>query len=59
MFTGLFWRIHLIDLYSNLISFVLVTLASTYALALAYKNTKFILKHKVNINIHIYTYIYI
>jgi len=44
---GLFWRIHLIDLYSNLISFVLVTLASTYALALAYKNTKFILKHKV------------
>jgi len=46
-FTGLFWRIHLIDLYSNLISFVLVTLASTYALALAYKNTKFILKHKV------------
>ncbi|TGZ46352.1 translocon-associated protein subunit gamma [Temnothorax curvispinosus] len=43
----LFWRIHLIDLYSNLISFVLVTLASTYALALAYKNTKFILKHKI------------
>ncbi|KYN35139.1 Translocon-associated protein subunit gamma [Trachymyrmex septentrionalis] len=39
--------IHLIDLYSNLISFVLVTLASTYALALAYKNTKFILKHKI------------
>lgn len=52
IFTGLFWRIHLIDLYSNLISFVLVTLASTYALALAYKNTKFILKHKV------YTYIF-
>lgn len=45
--TGLFWRIHLIDIYANLISFFLVTLASTYALALAYKNTKFVLKHKV------------
>ncbi|XP_003705748.1 PREDICTED: translocon-associated protein subunit gamma [Eufriesea mexicana] len=43
----LFWRIHLIDIYANLISFVLVTLASTYALALAYKNTKFVLKHKI------------
>lgn len=43
----LFWRIHLIDLYANLISFVLVTLASTYALAIAYKNTKFVLKHKI------------
>lgn len=44
---GLFWRIHLIDIYANLISFVLVTLVSTYALALAYRNTKFVLKHKV------------
>ncbi|XP_046821917.1 translocon-associated protein subunit gamma [Vespa crabro] len=43
----LFWRIHMIDLYTNLISFVLVTLISTYTLALAYKNTKFILKHKI------------
>ncbi|XP_066584423.1 translocon-associated protein subunit gamma [Prorops nasuta] len=45
----LFWRIHLIDVrqYSNIISFVLVTMASTYALALAYKNTKFVLKHKI------------
>ncbi|KAG9435721.1 Translocon-associated protein subunit gamma [Apis mellifera carnica] len=43
----LFWRIHLIDIYANLISFVLVTLASTYTLALAYKNTKFVLKHKI------------
>ncbi|CAG5073638.1 Similar to SSR3: Translocon-associated protein subunit gamma (Pongo abelii) [Cotesia congregata] len=42
----LFWRIHLIDLYSNAISFVLVTLISTYLMSLAYKNTKFILKHK-------------
>ncbi|XP_015509315.1 translocon-associated protein subunit gamma [Neodiprion pinetum] len=43
----LFWRIHLIDLYSSLISFVLVTIASTYLVALAYKNTKFVLKHKI------------
>lgn len=43
----LFWRIHLIDVYSNLISFFVITLISTYALALAYKNTKFVLKHKI------------
>lgn len=47
--TGLFWRIHLIDLFSSLVSFVLVTIASTYLVALAYKNTKFVLKHKVNL----------
>ncbi|GLV45062.1 uncharacterized protein CBL_14365 [Carabus blaptoides fortunei] len=43
----LFWRIHMIDVYSSLISFVLVTLASTYLVAMAYRNTKFILKHKI------------
>ncbi|KAJ8669027.1 hypothetical protein QAD02_000286 [Eretmocerus hayati] len=43
----LFWRIHLIDVYANLISFVLVTLISTYGLAFAYKNTKYVLKHKI------------
>ncbi|XP_075234176.1 translocon-associated protein subunit gamma [Lycorma delicatula] len=43
----LFWRIHMIDLYSSLISFVVVTLVSTYLVAFAYKNTKFVLKHKV------------
>ncbi|XP_063239464.1 translocon-associated protein subunit gamma isoform X1 [Bacillus rossius redtenbacheri] len=43
----LFWRIHMIDLYSSLISFIVVTLVSTYLVALAYKNTKFVLKHKV------------
>lgn len=37
----------MIDLYSSLISFVLVTLASTYLIDMAYRNTKFILKHKV------------
>lgn len=43
----LFWRIHMIDLYSSFISFIVVTLGSTYLVALAYKNTKFVLKHKV------------
>lgn len=37
----------MIDLYSSLISFVIVTLVSTYLVAFAYKNTKFVLKHKV------------
>uniref|UniRef100_A0A1D1YDY7 Translocon-associated protein subunit gamma n=1 Tax=Anthurium amnicola TaxID=1678845 RepID=A0A1D1YDY7_9ARAE len=43
----LFWRIHMIDLWASLISFVVVTLVSTYLVAFAYKNTKFVLKHKV------------
>ncbi|XP_071446933.1 translocon-associated protein subunit gamma [Hetaerina americana] len=43
----LFWRIHMIDLYSSTILFIVVTLASTYLVAFAYKNTKFVLKHKV------------
>jgi len=43
----LFWRIHLIDVYSSLILFVIVTSISTYLLALAYRNTKFTLKHKI------------
>jgi hypothetical protein len=38
----------MIDLYSSIISFIAVTLASTYLVALAYKNTKFVLKHKVS-----------
>lgn len=37
----------MIDLYASLISFVVVTLVSTYLVAFAYKNTKFVLKHKV------------
>ncbi|EFA11879.1 translocon-associated protein subunit gamma [Tribolium castaneum] len=43
----LFWRIHLIDIYSSLVLFVVVTSIATYLLALAYKNTKFTLKHKI------------
>jgi translocon-associated protein subunit gamma len=40
----------MIDLYSSIISFIAVTLASTYLVALAYRNTKFVLKHKVSID---------
>ncbi|KAL0268821.1 UNVERIFIED_CONTAM: hypothetical protein PYX00_010634 [Menopon gallinae] len=43
----LFCRIHMIDLFSSLVFFVVVTGASMYFVALAYKNTKFVLKHKI------------
>ncbi|GJQ67140.1 hypothetical protein Trydic_g21994 [Trypoxylus dichotomus] len=43
----LFWRIHMIDIYTSLLLFIIVTGLSTYLLAMAYRNTKFILKHKI------------
>ncbi|XP_037708916.1 translocon-associated protein subunit gamma [Drosophila subpulchrella] len=43
----LFWRIHNMDLWLSSILFVLVTAASTYLMATAYKNIKFQLKHKI------------
>ncbi|CAH0562027.1 unnamed protein product [Brassicogethes aeneus] len=43
----LFWRIHMMDIYSSLLLFVVVTSISTYLMALAYRNTKFSLKHKI------------
>ncbi|CAG9760351.1 unnamed protein product [Ceutorhynchus assimilis] len=43
----LFWRIHMMEIYSSLILFVVVTALSTYLLAIAYRNTKFTLKHKI------------
>ncbi|XP_028141336.1 translocon-associated protein subunit gamma [Diabrotica virgifera virgifera] len=43
----LFWRIHMIDIYSSLILFAVITAISTYLLAMAYRNTKFTLKHKI------------
>nr|ABM55535.1 putative translocon-associated protein gamma [Maconellicoccus hirsutus] len=45
----LYWRIHMVDVYSTIIWFVLGTGISTYLVAFAYKNTKFILKHKIAI----------
>nr|CAI5837308.1 unnamed protein product [Callosobruchus analis] len=43
----LFWRIHMIDIYASVVLFVIVTAISTYLLAMAYRNTKFTLKHKI------------
>nr|CAG4645216.1 EOG090X0GZE [Leptodora kindtii] len=43
----LFWRIHVMDLLTSSPLFLIVTILSTYLMAFAYKNTKFILKHKV------------
>lgn len=49
VFKGLFWRIHFMDLLTSSPLFVIMTLVSTYLVSFAYKNTKFILKHKVKI----------
>merc|ERR1711976_607724 len=43
----LFWRIHQMDLYQSAILFGVMTIVSTYLVAYAYKNVKFILKHKI------------
>lgn len=43
----LFLRIHMIDFYSSILAIVVVTFLSTYLVAFAYKNTKFMLKHKI------------
>lgn len=43
----LFWRIHMIDVFASMVLFLVVTAASTYLLAMAYRNTKFTLKHKI------------
>lgn len=37
----------MMDLYSTFVLFIAITCASTYLVAFAYKNTKFVLKHKV------------
>jgi translocon-associated protein subunit gamma len=43
----LFWRIYQMDLYQSAILFVVMTLVTAYFVAMAYKNVKFILKHKI------------
>uniref|UniRef100_U5ETN8 Translocon-associated protein subunit gamma n=1 Tax=Corethrella appendiculata TaxID=1370023 RepID=U5ETN8_9DIPT len=43
----LFWRIHQMDLLPSLVFFVIVTGLCTYLMAMAYRNTKFTLKHKI------------
>lgn len=44
---GLFWRVHQMELLPSLAFFVIVTVLCTYLLAMAYRNTKFTLKHKI------------
>ena len=41
------WRIHHLDPLSSAFLFAIMTVASTWLLAFAYKNTKIALKHKV------------
>ncbi|XP_014670708.1 PREDICTED: translocon-associated protein subunit gamma-like [Priapulus caudatus] len=43
----LFWRIHQMDPYQSGLVWAAMTIVSTYLVAFAYKNTKFVLKHKV------------
>merc|ERR1711956_146937 len=43
----LYWRIHAVDPASTAIILALVTIASTWLVAFAYRNTKHVLKHKV------------
>lgn len=45
--SGIYWRIHSIEVISALVFFVAITGLSTYLMAMAYRNTKFALKHKV------------
>ncbi|XP_077998578.1 translocon-associated protein subunit gamma-like [Glandiceps talaboti] len=42
-----FWRIHQMDLFQSGILFGIMTLVSTWMVAFAYKNVKFVLKHKI------------
>ncbi len=43
----LFWRIHQLDVASLVLLLGLVTVASTWLVAFAYRNTKHLLKHKI------------
>jgi len=45
--TWLFWRIHQMDLYHAAVLLVVMTLLNTWLISFAYKNVKFVLKHKV------------
>lgn len=44
--SGLFWRIWHMDLVQSAVLYAVMTLVSTYLVAFAYKNVKFVLKHK-------------
>ncbi|XP_022104171.1 translocon-associated protein subunit gamma-like [Acanthaster planci] len=42
-----FWRMHQMDLVQSGILFGIMTIVSTWLVAFAYKNVKFVLKHKI------------
>merc|ERR1739844_264998 len=46
----LYWRIHAVDPASTAIILALVTIASTWLVAFAYRNTKHVLKHKAAVS---------
>ena len=46
IFSGLFWRIHQMEPMQSAVWFVVMTIVSTWLVAFAYKNVKFVLKHK-------------
>ncbi|KAJ7420357.1 Translocon-associated protein subunit gamma [Willisornis vidua] len=46
-FEGLYWRIWHMDLVQSAVLYSVMTLISTYLVAFAYKNVKFVLKHKI------------
>ena len=46
-FSGLFWKVHLMDPMTYGVLFAVGTLIAAYLVAFAYKNTKFTLKHKI------------
>merc|ERR1711860_21624 len=41
------WRVHQMDLTQSAIMFIIGSLVSAYFVAMAYKNVKFVLKHKI------------
>ncbi|KAH0512103.1 translocon-associated protein subunit gamma isoform X2 [Prionailurus viverrinus] len=43
----LYWRIWHMDLIQSAVLYSVMTLVSTYLVAFAYKNVKFVLKHKI------------
>lgn len=44
--SGLYWRVWHMDLIQSAVLYSVMTLISTYLVAFAYKNVKFVLKHK-------------
>jgi translocon-associated protein subunit gamma len=46
-YKGLFWRVHQMEPLDFYIYFIAATLGSAYLISFAYKNVKFVTKHKI------------